>query len=158
MGKANTKKHGQYCTYIVARYKKAGNWGGEYKKNVAEGSFTKELCEKLDEILTERPAVGTGGHDRAEGDEQQQSNNYNNEAEFAENGLEAHNSFRSIHGSVGLKLDRKLTEDAEMYAKELSKMESLRHAQLQDVGENLAYGCSAEKGYELSAAEATKKW
>ena len=79
-------------------------------------------------------------------------------APFDENGLQAHNIFRAIHGSTDLRIDPTLSEEAELYAKELAKLGHLKHAQLEDVGENLAYGCSSKDDYELSAAEATKRW
>ena len=39
------------CTYVVGRYKKAGNFQGKYKENVPKGSFSKDSCGKLDEMI-----------------------------------------------------------------------------------------------------------
>ena len=39
------------CTYVVGRYKKAGNFMGKYKENVEKGSFSRSVCEKLDEMI-----------------------------------------------------------------------------------------------------------
>ena len=51
IGKASSKKNGMYCTYVVGRYKKAGNFMGKYKENVEKGSFSNSMCEKLDEMI-----------------------------------------------------------------------------------------------------------
>ena len=39
------------CTYVVGRYKKPGNFQGKYKENVPKGSFTKDSCGKLDDMI-----------------------------------------------------------------------------------------------------------
>ena len=77
---------------------------------------------------------------------------------FEENGLQAHNIFRSIHGAVDMKLDPQLTKEATAYAEELSNLGRLKYSQKKGIGENLAYGCSSKDGYQLSAADATKGW
>lgn len=41
IGKADVDKDGMKCTYIVGRYRPAGNMGGEYAENVPKGSFNK---------------------------------------------------------------------------------------------------------------------
>ena len=51
IGKGNAEKNGMYCTYVVGRYKKAGNFIGKYKENVAKGSFSQDTCSKLDEMI-----------------------------------------------------------------------------------------------------------
>ena len=51
IGKATAKKNGMICTYVVGRYKKAGNFMGKYKENVEKGSFSRSVCEKLDEMI-----------------------------------------------------------------------------------------------------------
>ena len=56
MGRANTKEKDMSCSYIVGRYKGAGNMGGEYKKNVLKGKFTKDLCDKLDDVIKDIPS------------------------------------------------------------------------------------------------------
>ena len=48
-----------YCTYVVARYKVAGNMAGQYKDNVEEGDFSKEVCDKIEEI-TDKISAGAG--------------------------------------------------------------------------------------------------
>ena len=262
------------CSYVVARYKEAGNMGGEYKKNVFKGSFTSGLCDKLNDLIKDIPSdnsdsikkinddsdneesginvppnidgsdhlnvvddkagsyhpplnehkvqaynitesgisyisdnsnltegnsvdaffaeqagnITTGssnsssdnlnvteGNGNSVTSEQASSienikeshgdnSNFAEEegisidAHFDENGLQAHNKFRAIHGSTNLKIDPTLSKDAELYAKELAKIGHLKHAILEDIGENLAYGCSSKVGYELSAAEATYRW
>ena len=39
------------CTYVVGRYRPAGNMGGQYKKNVPKGSFTQGVCSSLDKMV-----------------------------------------------------------------------------------------------------------
>ena len=41
IGKADVNKNGMKCTYIVGRYRPAGNMIGDYAKNVPKGSFNK---------------------------------------------------------------------------------------------------------------------
>lgn len=50
MGKAVSERNGMTCTYVVGRYRKMGNMGGEYKDNVPQGSFTQSTCEKIQEM------------------------------------------------------------------------------------------------------------
>lgn len=46
------KLKNMYCTYIVARYRPAGNWAGQYTSNVSKGNFdSQETCENIDKIL-----------------------------------------------------------------------------------------------------------
>ena len=39
------------CTYVVGRYKRAGNFMGKYKENVEKGTFSKDMCNNLDALL-----------------------------------------------------------------------------------------------------------
>lgn len=41
IGKADVNKNGMKCTYIVGRYRPAGNMGGTYDQNVPKGSFNQ---------------------------------------------------------------------------------------------------------------------
>ena len=50
---ATGKKGGMTCTYVVGRYRPAGNFAAQYKKNVPKGSFNQGLCTKLDNIVKE---------------------------------------------------------------------------------------------------------
>ena len=77
--------------------------------------------------------------------------------DFAQNGLKAHNMFRKIHNAPPMKLDEKMSKEAEDYAKKLADMGTLQHAQT-DYGENLAMKCSSQKEDQMSAEEATKNW
>ena len=51
IGSADAEKNGMHCTYVVGRYKKAGNFIGNYKENVEQGSFSQDICGKLDEMI-----------------------------------------------------------------------------------------------------------
>ena len=76
---------------------------------------------------------------------------------FSERGLKAHNMFRKIHSAPEMKLDEKMSKEAEDYAKKLADMGTLQHADT-DYGENLAMKCSSQKEDEMTAEEATKNW
>lgn len=41
IGKADIDKNGMKCSYIVGRYRPAGNMVGDYAENVPKGSFDK---------------------------------------------------------------------------------------------------------------------
>ena len=47
---ATGKKGSMTCTYIVGRYRPAGNMGGEYKNNVPKGKFTQDICQKTEQM------------------------------------------------------------------------------------------------------------
>ena len=65
--------------------------------------------------------------------------------------------FRKIHNAPAMKLDEKMSKEAEEYAKKLASMGTLKHAQT-DYGENLAMKCSSKKEDQMTAEEATKNW
>ena len=61
IGKAVGKKNGMTCTYIVARYRPAGNYMGQFQMQVLPGSFTESMCSKLDDMLKDiSNAAGAG--------------------------------------------------------------------------------------------------
>ena len=66
--------------------------------------------------------------------------------------------FRKIHGAPDMKIDEKMSKEAEDYAKKLVQLGTLQHAQGIDYGENLAMKCSSKKDDEMTAEEATKNW
>ncbi|XP_044175598.1 probable pathogenesis-related protein CaO19.6200 isoform X5 [Acropora millepora] len=48
MGMAESQKSGMKCTYIVGRYREAGNMMGDYAENVPKGSFNKaQACANV---------------------------------------------------------------------------------------------------------------
>ena len=47
IGKADIEQRGMQCTYVVGRYKRAGNFMGKYKENVEKGTFSKDMCSDL---------------------------------------------------------------------------------------------------------------
>ena len=53
IGKASKydSKTKMYCTYIVARYKPAGNMMGDYVANVPKGDFGPDTCKNVNKIL-----------------------------------------------------------------------------------------------------------
>ena len=129
----------------------------------------KICCDNLDDVIKDIPSDKSsikfsGDGDKvkdnkvAGGSNVSDSNASTSESQFDENGLKAHNKFRDIHGSTHMKIDSTLSRDAELYAKKLGKIGNLEHAQLDNIGENLAYGCSPKDYYELTAAEVTKRW
>ena len=142
VGRANIKQNGMSCSYFVARYKPAGNYEGNYKSNVFKGRFTKAICSGLDDGRFKKEDIKDSPVIR-----------------FDENGLQAHNKFRAIHGATDMKIDPTLSKDAELYAKELTKLDSFQHLLKRNkAGESLTYACTPEKNYQLSAREATKRW
>lgn len=70
--------------------------------------------------------------------------------------LNEHNVLRKVHGSPPLKFNRGMTEEANAYAKELSKLGFLKNHVNGSDGENLAFGCSRDDHFTLK--DATKMW
>ena len=180
IGMATGKKNGMMCTYVVGRYRPAGNMGGQYKANVPKGSFTRNVCSSLAKMVKEieestgdgtSPGVGevapppippnvgdkpgtlSGDGGGSKGDSAKGSVGNS----FQKGGLGAHNKFRKIHGTSALKLNQEMCKEAEDYAKVLARKGRLEHASVKD-GENLAYACSSGSGNGFSGAEATKNW
>ena len=61
IGKAVGKKDDMTCTYIVARYRPAGNYMGQFQTQVLPGSFSESMCSKLDDMLKDiSNAAGAG--------------------------------------------------------------------------------------------------
>ena len=60
IGKATGKKNGMYCTYIVGRYRPPGNFQGKFQQNVARGSFNKDICNTLDDMIKDAMDVPAG--------------------------------------------------------------------------------------------------
>ena len=53
IGKADIDKDGMRCTYVVGRYKPAGNMMGDYAENVPQGSFNKaQACAGVKRTIT----------------------------------------------------------------------------------------------------------
>ena len=171
------------CTYVVGRYRPAGNMGGQYQTNVPKGSFTKSVCSSLDKLVKEiedsaagsaapnvkKPPSGSskltagaagGSKGGTEADSNRGAGSLGSDSGgtgFQQAGLLAHNKFRKIHGTSSIKLNTKMCSEAEEYAKVLARKGSLQHARVKD-GENLAYGCTSGPGKGLSGSEATKNW
>lgn len=185
IGMATGKKNGMTCTYVVGRYRPAGNMGGQYKANVPKGSFTQGVCSSLDKMVKEiekssgdgrasgvgevppppLPSNGSGKGGRrkpgspsgSRGDSKGSSSKGAMGSNFQKSGLAAHNKFRKIHGTSALTLNQKMCREAEDYAKVLARKGGLQHASVKD-GENLAYACSGGSGNGFNGAEATKNW
>lgn len=62
---ATGKKDDMYCTYVVGRYRDAGNFIGRFKENVPKGDFSPDICNKLDELI--KDISSGGGSNEAEG-------------------------------------------------------------------------------------------
>lgn len=53
IGKADIDKDGMKCTYVVGRYRPAGNMMGDYAKNVPQGAFNKaQACAGVKRTIT----------------------------------------------------------------------------------------------------------
>lgn len=67
IGQATGKNNGMFCTYIVGRYKPAGNFQGKYDANVKKGSFEKsKVCDKLDDMIKNLDSIGDNGDSTGE--------------------------------------------------------------------------------------------
>ncbi len=59
IGMGKGEQNGMYCTYVVGRYRPAGNMMGDFEKQVKKGSFKESICDKLDEMMDK---VGSGNN------------------------------------------------------------------------------------------------
>ena len=74
-------------------------------------------------------------------------------------GLDAHNTFRAVHDSPPMTLNREMSDAAEAYAKQIANSGMLRHSskdERPDQGENLSMGCSTNKAQTMT--EAVTNW
>ena len=61
IGKAVGKKNGMTCTYIVGRYRPAGNYKSQFADNVVKGSFNEGKCSDLEKDTQDIDSeTGTG--------------------------------------------------------------------------------------------------
>ena len=60
IGFGTTKKNGMYCTYVVGRYRPAGNMMGDFPKEVKKGSFSKEKICADGELEKMMSKLGSG--------------------------------------------------------------------------------------------------
>ena len=49
-----------FCTYIVGRYRPPGNFQGKFQENVVKGSFNKDICNKLDDMIKDAMNAPSG--------------------------------------------------------------------------------------------------
>lgn len=78
----------------------------------------------------------------------------------AQEALDAHNVLRKIHSSGPLSLNEKLTKQAKVYAVELAREGTIKHAPLDQragAGESLARTCFLS-GRTFDGAMAVKQW
>ena len=53
-----TGREGKWtCTYIVARYKVAGNVRGQFKENVDKGTFRLNYCNSVGDNAVDEPEL-----------------------------------------------------------------------------------------------------
>ncbi|KAK3735193.1 hypothetical protein QZH41_017944, partial [Actinostola sp. cb2023] len=80
---------------------------------------------------------------------------------FEPEALQTHNNFRSVHNAPPMTLNNELNQQAKAYAQKIADLGALQHSSSnergQDVGENLAMGCSTF-GDPLSAKQAVTNW
>ncbi|XP_031554588.1 Golgi-associated plant pathogenesis-related protein 1-like [Actinia tenebrosa] len=80
-------------------------------------------------------------------------------ADYAQETLEAHNTYRKIHDAQPLSLSNDLSSSAARYARKLAGMGYLKHSPRNSrpgVGENLIYRCSS-RGDPLPPSQAVKE-
>ncbi|XP_028391914.1 uncharacterized protein LOC114516587 [Dendronephthya gigantea] len=93
---------------------------------------------------------GFGGGDGGGGGEQTQ-------AEFEQEGLEAHNKYRAIHEVAPMKLNTEMNAQAAKWAKHMASLGTLKHAESNERngdGENIYYSC----GMAASGGSVTNEW
>ena len=76
-----------------------------------------------------------------------------------EHGLAKHNEFREIHQVPLMTLDQQLCDDAQAWAEEISRLETVQHSprnQRQGQGETLSMGCAHDGGQTVD--EAVTNW
>ena len=187
IGKATTKKNGMLCTYVVGRYRPAGNFIGNYKPNVPKGEFNKGLCSKLDNMIKRlavkkekklvqkitkwtkvdkprRPIVSMYGNSQGnfpanlEDDKKQETS-----TPHQPNSLGFADRGLLAHNKYREKHGTPpLTLDVEMSKEaEAYAKEIAKKGTLEhsktEDGENLAMGCTSS-GTKMSAEEATRNW
>ena len=77
-------------------------------------------------------------------------------SEFERTSLETHNMYRRMHNVGALRLNYKMSVEAEQYAKEIAKRGSLDHSGTDD-GENIASVCRKPNSL-MTGREATNIW
>jgi len=75
-------------------------------------------------------------------------------AEFKNDALNSHNTYRRTHGVNALKWSSKLEANAQRWANKLAKKGYLQHDNQNEEGENIA----CMKGAELTGERATTMW
>ena len=132
--------------YLTGRYNERINL--DHRQGIVSDSTANKGIKKSEYITTgTKDAVAKNSFDIS-----------SSSMDFVLEGLIAHNAFRCLHGAQMMKIDIAMTKEAESYAEELVTTGKLVHYKGLNVGENLAYGCSINKDYEITAAEATKNW
>lgn len=125
---------------VVANYTPAGNVIGSYARNVPPiGGFEKENNNDYAVRSKQTPSKATRGN-------------------FEKDFLEAHNKYRSFHGVPPLKLDRKLCNYSEEWAKILAAKNTLEHRKNNPYGENVFYMYSSDPNFALSGNTPVDKW
>eukprot|EP00794_Sanderia_malayensis_P019050 gene19050-20963_t len=57
IGRSIARRGNETCTFFVARYNPSGNWLGQYKSNVLQGTFNSDICEKLDDVVEQMASL-----------------------------------------------------------------------------------------------------
>lgn len=79
-------------------------------------------------------------------------------AQFAQEALDQHNKYRSIHGVKPLTLDSKLNTHAQKYAQHLAKTATFEHSDDPDYGENLYWSWSSDPNFKVKGHESVDSW
>jgi len=79
-------------------------------------------------------------------------------AQFAQEALDQHNKYRTIHGVKPLTLDSKLNAHAQKYAQHLAKTSTFEHSDDPDYGENLYWSWSSDPNFKVKGHESVDSW
>ena len=61
IGKSTAKKGNMMCTYIVGRYRPPGNFMGQFQKEVLQGTYSKDVCGKLADMIKDLSNIPGAG-------------------------------------------------------------------------------------------------
>ncbi|XP_071053490.1 uncharacterized protein [Onthophagus taurus] len=143
-------KSRQGYIYVVANYNPAGNFVGEYVKNVPD-----VIDETQNQLKQEN-----GDHAAANSllDGSPLSEISSEFSQFQLDALKIHNEFRRKHGVPPLKLNKELCDQAKSWATECARLKQMSHRRNNKYGENIFSMYSSDFSHEPSARDVIRKW
>ncbi|XP_037079765.1 DNA topoisomerase 1-like isoform X2 [Pollicipes pollicipes] len=152
VGKARSKSG---RVYVVANYSPAGNFLGDYCDNVPPlGGFPAGFKPKRETARVEKK---TKKKNRS-ASSGSSSDSSSDEEEFAEQCLKAHNVYRRKHGVPALKLNKKLCEYSQEWARTMASKDTMEHRRDKKYGENIFCVWSDDPKFKVGGQEAVDSW